>query len=54
MNILSTNNEISIIYKIKKNEDRIKLFGAEFIKNNKNKCKFIYRNKEYDLWLFKS
>ena len=42
-------NEITIIYKIKGNEVGIKLFGEEFIKNNKDKCKIIIENKEQDI-----
>ena len=40
-------NEIKIIYKINKNDTEIKLFGQKFIKNNKDKCKYIYEDKEY-------
>ena len=40
-------NEISIIYKIDKKEMR--LFGNNFVKNNKNNCSIIYNNKEYPL-----
>ena len=41
-------SEINIIYDIKgKNE--IKIFGSEFVKNNKNKCKMIINNKEYEI-----
>ena len=28
---------------------KIKLFDQDFIKNNKDKCKYIYENKEYEL-----
>jgi hypothetical protein len=27
----------------------IKIFGSEFVKNNKNKCKISFENKEYNL-----
>ena len=30
-------------------EDNINIFGSEFVKNNKNNCKMIIDNKEYDL-----
>ena len=41
---------INIIYKTKENkEDNIKLFGENFIKNNKDKCKIIYNDKEYEI-----
>ena len=46
--------EINIIYDIdkrdKENEkDIIKIFGDDFVKNNKNKCKMIIENEEYEL-----
>ena len=41
-------DEINIKYKIKDQEE-IKIFGKEFVKNNKNICKIIYEDKEYDL-----
>ena len=41
-------NEINITYKIN-NEEKIKIFGRKFIENNKDKCKIIYDNKEYEL-----
>ena len=41
-------NEINIIYKIE-DDKRVKIFGAEFVKNNKNICKIIYDDKEYEL-----
>ena len=43
-----TRNEMIIIYKIK-NKNRIRIFGKNFVKNNKKKCKIIINNKEYDL-----
>ena len=49
-------SEIKIIYDInnKDEEDEeeeqiINIFGAEFVKNNKNKCKMIIDNKEYEI-----
>ena len=42
-------NEINIIYKIKDKSKKIKLFGSEFVKNNKYKCQIIYEDKEYEL-----
>ena len=36
-----------IIYKLNKN--RTKIFNYWFIDKNKNKCKIIYKNKEYEL-----
>ena len=43
------NNEISIIYKINKNDNIIKIFNPEFVNNNKTKCKIKYDEKEYEL-----
>jgi len=41
---------INIIYDIKqKNNKEISIFGYEFVKNNKNKCKMIIGNKEYEI-----
>ena len=38
-----------IIYSIKENEKKIKLFNPDFVNKNKNKFKFIYNNKIYPL-----
>ena len=38
-----------LIYKSTTNNSKIKLFGSEFVKKNKDKCKIIYNGKEYDL-----
>ena len=56
------NEEIEIIYKLeidenkdKDDEDyeelnsRIRIFGSTFIANNKQKCKIVYNNEEYEL-----
>ena len=42
---------INIIYDInKKNRDKIiNIFGYDFVKNNKNKCKMIIDNMEYEI-----
>ena len=40
------NMDIEIIYKP---EERMKIFGHDFVKINKNNCKIIYKNKEYPL-----
>ena len=37
-----------IIYKPNK-EGKVRLFGNYFVNNNKEKCKIIYNNKEYEL-----
>ena len=42
-------NEITIQYKINKNDDEIDIFGSEFVDNNRDKCKYIYENKIYEL-----
>ena len=42
-------NEIDLVYNIPNNEKKIKIFGSKFVDNNKNLCKIIYNNKEYDL-----
>ena len=44
-----TNNYITIRYKINKESNNIKIFGRDFINNNKSKCNFIYNNKFYKL-----
>ena len=41
-------DEISIIYNTNKNKE-IKIFGEEFVENNKNKCKIIYKGEYYEL-----
>ena len=41
---------INIIYDInKEKEDEINIFGHKFVENNKNKCKIIIDNKEYEI-----
>ena len=41
---------INIIYDInKENKENIKIFGEKFIKNNRNKCRMIIDNKEYEI-----
>ena len=41
-------SEINIIYDIKQ-ENKIRIFGAKFVENNRNKCKMIIDNKEYEI-----
>ena len=41
-------SEINIIYYIKE-ENFINIFGFEFVENNKNICKMIINNKEYEI-----
>ena len=42
-------NKISIIYNIKKNEEEIRIFGEEFVKNNNENCTVMIDNKEYNI-----
>ena len=53
---VSSSNYINIIYDINQNNDskeadknNINIFGSEFVKNNKNICKMIIDNKEYEI-----
>ena len=42
----------SIIYNINEGDkkfENINIFGSEFVKNNKNICKMIIDNKEYEI-----
>ena len=41
-------DEIIIIYKVNNNQE-IRIFWENFVKNNKNNCKIIYNNKEFEL-----
>ena len=34
--------------KFPKNECLLRIFGEIFVKNNRNKCKIIYKDKEYE------
>ena len=45
---MNLNDEITIIYKIN-GESNIKIFDDTFVNNNKNNCKIIYKNQEYEL-----
>jgi len=38
-------SKINIIYNIKQ-ENNIRIFGSDFVKNNRNICKMIIDNKE--------
>ena len=42
-------DEIVMKYHISKNDKKINIFGAEFVKRNKYLCKIINENKEYEL-----
>ena len=47
-NIKNDLTKINIIYNIE-NKDNIRLFGFYFVENNKNICKIITDNKEYEI-----
>ena len=39
-----------ITYNInEKNKDKLRIFGNIFVKNNKDQCKIIYKDKKYEL-----
>ena len=40
---------ITINYNIKENDKRIKIFGKDFVKNNKSICQIIYEDEYYEL-----
>ena len=42
-------NKITMIYKIPKNQKFVKIFGIEFVNNNKNICKIVVDDKMYEL-----
>ena len=42
------NEGIKIVYRFN-NNDKIRIFGKIFVNNNKDKCKIIYNDIEYDL-----
>jgi hypothetical protein len=46
-------NEINIIYKVNDN-NKVKLFGETFVKNNKNNCKIIINGEEEELKEYKT
>ena len=41
-----------MVYSIKPGQDRIKIFGKNFVINNKDKCTIIYQEKNYSLTEF--
>ena len=45
----NSENLITIIYKKIDNENNIRIFGKEFVENNKDNCKIIIKKKEYRL-----
>ena len=38
-----------LIYNIQSNQDRVKILGNQFVRNNNNICKIVYENNEYNL-----
>ena len=42
-------SEINLIYSIEGYKENIRIFGSQFIKNNKNICKMIIDDKEYEI-----
>ena len=48
-NKMNSYNVIYIKYKINKEDNKIKIFGEEFVKNNINNCTMIVDNKEYKI-----
>ena len=51
---MDNNNDQDIIeITYKPQEKNIKLFDYTFIDNNKDKCKIIYKDKEYELYVLR-
>ena len=44
-NINNKSNEITIIYNIDDKMDSFRIFGRQFVENNKDKCKIVFENK---------
>ena len=40
---------MTIVYRVKPNDKNIKIFGKQFVQNNKNKCKIIVDGNERDI-----
>jgi surface protein len=47
--LLLNNDKYLLYYSMEQVEDKIKIFGSIFVKNNRNKCKIIFNNKKYEL-----
>ena len=43
------NEDINIIYDIKRDDKYILIFGDQFVRNNRDKCKMIIDNKEIEI-----
>ena len=41
----SINEKLKMVYKIETNEENLRIFGNEFVQNNKDKCIILYSNK---------
>ena len=48
-NITEEINEITLKYKMNRNEPKIKILGTDFVKNNEQKCRIIFENSIYNL-----
>ena len=49
-NFIEENIEYEFFYKVKENNlDKTKIFNSRFIEKNKNKCKIIFDDTEYEL-----
>lgn len=49
---MTLNHSISLIYEINENnekERKVKIFGKDFVNNNKNICNILFENKEFEL-----
>ena len=46
---MRNDNEIIIRYKVNKNDLKLRIFGANFVKKNEALCKFIYENQSYEM-----
>ena len=45
-------NKLTMVYKISKNTDNIRILGKQFVKNNQKNCKLFINKKEYDICEF--
>ena len=42
-------NELTMIYKIEENAQKVKILGEEFVKNNKENCKIVIDGEEKEI-----
>ena len=47
--IINNINQMTLIYNVKHNMDKIRLFGEKFVKNNKNNCYLLIDGKQTEL-----